>query len=390
MTPMKTCNHKRMKTINTGAILNVLGKSGPMSRVGLTSALGLDGTTITHLVRDLLESKLIEPTGYSKSVIGRPKQFLQLNADGREAIGLQVEPHKISGGLLNLAGNVKAHESIQVSSSDSQDVLLTKLYTVADTLRQKAVKSRLLGMGLATHGIVDKETGTVLQSARLPAWLGVRINDFFKERFKTVPVCEDNSRCKAIAEHWFGGARDIDEFVLLDLGYGIGCAVVSKGRPLTGITNSAGELGHNVVVPDGKGCRCGMRGCLEAMASIPAIEEIFAERFSECGKKSFSDICVLAHQGHQGAVSVLEEAGTYIGIATSSIINVLNPGYLVMSGELLSDDGVIEQAIRKAIEGHAIPASFKALHIERGKLGENDAIIGAAVLVLSNVFISTV
>jgi predicted NBD/HSP70 family sugar kinase len=125
------------------------------------------------------------------------------------------------------------------------------------------------------------------------------------------------------------------------------------------------------------------------MASIPAIEEIFAERFPECGKESFSDICVLAHQGHQGAVGVLEEAGTYIGIATSSIINVLNPGYLVMSGELLSEDGVIEQAIRKAIEGHAIPASFKALHIERGKLGDNDAIIGAAVLVLSDVFSST-
>lgn len=374
-----------MKTINTGAILNVLGKSGPMSRIGLTRALGLDGTTITHLVRELLESKLIEPTGYSRPVMGRPKQLLQLNADGRESIGVQIEPHRVSGGLMNMAGCVKSKKILPILASDSQEVVLSKLKTIIGDLANEAVKTRLLGVGIATHGVVDRTTGEILQSARFPVWCGVNIYEFMRSNFKFSFAVEDNSRCKAIAEHWFGVARDIDDFVLLDLGFGIGCSVVNSGKPLTGITNSAGEIGHNVAVADGKSCRCGMKGCLEAVAAIPSIEEAFAERFPECGRLSFAMICELVKEGHRGAVSVVEEAGTHIGVVTSGIINILNPGYLVICGELLEAGEIIESAIRNALELHTIPASFAALQIVRGT-ATDAAVVGAATLMLDRVF----
>jgi predicted NBD/HSP70 family sugar kinase len=337
-------------------------------------------------VRELLELKLIESIGYSTSIMGRPKQLLQLNANGREAIGIQIEPHKISGGLVNLSGQVKTKTSALLLPTDSQDVLFNKLKSIVEKLLTKASKKTLLGIGLATHGIIDKKTGVVLQSARFPGWLGVNISDFFKEHFKMNVSYEDNTRCKAIAEHWIGAARNIEDFVLLDLGYGIGCSIVNGGNLLSGITNTAGELGHNVIVFDGKACRCGMKGCLEAMAAIPSIEEAFSEQFPEYANSSFKEICTLAEQGHRGAISVIEDAGGYIGIATSSIVNVLNPGYLIICGELMSAGSIVENAIKKGIESHAIPSSYKALNIINGKSGDDGAIIGAGMLVLGKVF----
>ena len=107
----RTCNHKKMKTMNTGAILSILAKHGAMSRIGLTKALKLDGTTVTHLVRELLAAGLVETKGFSQKAMGRPKQLLQLKPDGRQAVGLQIEPHKISGALVNLQGQIKAYET---------------------------------------------------------------------------------------------------------------------------------------------------------------------------------------------------------------------------------------------------------------------------------------
>ena len=170
------------------------------------------------------------------------------------------------------------------------------------------------------------------------------------------------------------------------LGVGIGCAVVTGGRPLCGTTNSAGEIGHSLVVTNGKMCECGMRGCLETIAAVPAIENTFAEKFPDYGKIPFSEIAQMARQGHRGAVNILAKAGKYIGMTTSSLINILNPGHLVICGDLLIAGDVLVNAMKKALELHTIGPSYKAVQIMRSQTGEYGAIIGAATLILSQVF----
>ena len=224
----KTCNHKRMKAINTGAILLYLSKFGPLSRVDLARQLGLDRKTVTNLVRNLLAQNLIKPCGIKKFPTGRPIQLLRLNPDGKEAIGLEIEPHRISGGLVNLSGEMKFHKSTAIKPSDSQKIILSKLRGLAQQLLKKAVRRRLAGIGLAYHGIINRQTGEVLQAARLPNWEGVNVYEFFKKNFRLPFEIEDASRSKAIAEHWFGAAADIDDFLLLDIGVGIGCAVFMR------------------------------------------------------------------------------------------------------------------------------------------------------------------
>ena len=382
----KICNHKRMKTMNTGALLAALNRHSPVSRIELTKMLGLDGTTITHLVRELLARKLIKPAGFATPALGRPKQLLQLNANGRQAVGLQLEPHKISGVVINLRGQIKNQETVTLDPGDSQKIILCKIRTIGEKLIKKAIKTRLLGIGLAAYGIIDKESGVIVQSSLLPASEGVNIYDFLKETFKLPCAAEDTSRSEAIAEHWFGAAMDIDDFVLLDLGIGIGCAIVTGGRPLHGSTSSAGEMGHTIVVPDGKVCRCGMKGCLETVAAIPSVERIFAERYRRYGSLPYSEIAAMAKQGNSAAVEVVAETGKYIGMATSNLINILNPGHLIICGELLSAGDVLEDAIKASLKSHTIASSYKALQITRGQIGRNSAAVGTATLILSGVF----
>ena len=372
-----------MKTMNRGAILNLLNKTGTMSRVELANALGLDGTTVTHIIRDLLATDLVRAVGFTAPSMGRPKEILRLNADGRNAIGIHLDSQKLSGAIVNLGGEVKIYEELTLSATDSRHILLRKITKVIKGLLRNSDKSTLLGIGLAYHGIVDNKTGIVRQAAHLPGWEGVDIHTFFSQTFGIPFEIEDNSRTKAIAEYWYGVARGICDFVLLDIGDGIGCAVMTNGIVQCGATNSAGEIGHNPVVWNGKSCRCGRTGCLETVASMSALQE----RLSDYGNKvSFEDIVRLSSQGNDDVIKTINEVGGYIGLATSSLINILNPSHLVLSGELLRLGVVLENAIRKAIERHTIDSSYKALKIMKGKLGNHCAVVGAATLMLKKVF----
>lgn len=380
-----TCNHKRMRVINKEALFRLLESNESISRIELTKATKLDGTTITHLVRELIADGLVESKGYAKTVSGRPKELLSIKADGREVVSLQVEPHRISGGIVNLRGRVRNRQVVLVGKRDSQSTVLRKIRELGTSLLKETGRKKLAGVGLAYHGIVDRDSGIVLQSARFKVWRGVNISEFLTKSFKLPFAVEDYSRCKAIAEHWVGSARDVEDFVLLDLGVGIGCAVFAGGKVRCGVSNSAGELGHCIVVTDGRLCGCGMKGCLETVASLDSIEDIFAKTAGKSRKVSYQKIIGMANQDDGEAVEVVTQAGRYIGIAVSSLVNVLNPSHLIVCGELLGAGQIVEESLKRSLKLHTIRSSYENVRVIHGITGKDAAIIGAARLVLMQV-----
>lgn len=379
-----TCNQKQMRTMNSTAVLCALVNQGPTSRCSLSNKLNLDGTTITHLVRGLLKKKLIETSGFSTTT-GRPRELLRLNVNAREAIGLLLDPNHIVGKVVNLGGEIKFRESVQISYSDSRETLLSKIRMICDQLLQKTYKSRLLGIGLAYHGIVNKND-VLEQSAGLSALEGINLRHFFENLYNMPFALQDTSRCLAIAEHWFGSAKDIEDFILIQLDYGIGCTLVVDSKPLCGVANSAGEIGHTMVVPEGRICRCGMRGCLETIASLSSIEDLFNKKHPELGKVTYEHIAKLVAGGHEGAIEIITEAGKYIGIALSNLISVLNPGHLVLCGRLFSMGPILKEAIKSSLKSHTVFSSYNSLRIIDGQLEPDSAAIGAAMLILEKTF----
>jgi len=381
----KAFNQTEMKRHNRYAVLSALRDKGPFSRICLTRMLGLDGTTITSLVRELIDEGLVISIGYEQTK-GRPKQLLQLNGISREAVGIDVSPNHVLGVAVDLTGNVKATKKLTLQNSTSQKVILNKIRQVGQALLKEIPPGQRLGVGLAHHGVVNAHSGEVLQAAHLLHWKGVKLHEYISNAFAVPYSTDDTSRCKARAEFHFGAARNINNFLFIELSVGIGAVVFTDGRPQRGSSNSAGELGHCVVIKSGPQCWCGMRGCLETVASIHAIEKKYDSLTRSKHTTAYSEIARLTREGNSAAIDIITEAGRYVGMAISSLVNVLNPGNVVLCGELLEAGEVIRAAIIESMRDHTIRTSYEAMQIVEGKLGSDSAAIGAATMLLDRVF----
>ena len=176
------------------------------------------------------------------------------------------------------------------------------------------------------------------------------------------------------------------EFLLIELGIGIGAVLFADGQPQKGSSNSAGELGHCFVIESGQQCWCGRRGCLETLASTHAIEKKYNKLAKNKHKLNYSEIAGLANEAEPAAIDTITEAGKYVGTAISGLVNVLNPGHVILCGELLEAGSVIKTAINESICDHTIRSSHEAAQIFEGKLGADIAAIGAATMLLDRVF----
>lgn len=383
------CNHRIMKGLNKASIMHLLWKKGALSRVELAKKLGLAAKTVTNLTREMLAKDLIKPAGYRSSSGGRRQELLELNPDYKYGLGIYLGGRYLEGAIVDLNGKVSIYKKIPVDIRESQSSLLNKIKQLTGEFIIQTKMSKLFGIGFVFHGILDINGETIISSAILPNLKGVKIKNFFRENFSIPIEVETSSRAIALAEKWFGAARNIDSFILLELGVGIGNTIMDKGEIFYGASGHAGEIGHTIVEINGRMCRCGHRGCLETVASIPAIEEEMAYYFKGSRPKNFKELCQLAINGNGTAKKIIAKAGRYIGIAVSNLVNTLNPSHLIISGELVQSKQILFRTIDKTLKKYVLPSFYDSLQIISGKLGEQAAVIGGATLVLKRCFETT-
>lgn len=373
-----------MRKINIGAIFTYLNRTGSASRIELARNLDLDRKTITNLIRDLISSNLIVSKGMRQPLMGHPEEILSINQNGAHAIGITLEPYKISAGLVNLHGKMKNRKTESIPANETTENLLNKIQKIVTSLQKKVTSDNLVGVGLGYYGILDKQSGTI-NAANFPQMNGVRLYEFLESRIRLPFIAEDGSRCKTIAENWFGAARNTDNFVFLDVGTGIGAELFLMGQVAVGVSNEAGELGHTLIEPNGKLCKCGKKGCLETVSSTDAVENNFREQYPEHKNISYNEIANMALNGHKGAIAVIQKAGYYIGIALSNMLQIVNPGLVVFSGDMFNNT-LIEETIDQTLAENLTSSSYKALTFKKSRIEDGNAEIGAAALILKNAF----
>ena len=379
-------NMKLMKRMNRARILSLLRDGRVLSRVRLKELTGLDGTTVTNLTRDLLKKRMLLSRGYERSTGGRRPQLLALNPEWKLAIGVYLGPRRVRGVLADLRGGVKETVEAAVGANASKGWISRTIKELASSLREGAGTSRILGGGLAVTGMLDAERRTIVQSAFFPALAGADLRGLIEDQIEARVEMEVSSRCLALAEQRFGIARGLGNFVLLELGRGVGCAIVAEGRLHRGASAGAGELGHTVVVEDGERCPCGHRGCLETVASVGALERVARERLRR-RELSFDDIVGLADAGDDGVMEIVQQAGSYVGTAASHIVNILNPSHIVVGGELERLGTPLLEGIDASLKAHSMPVSYDAVDIRPAEFREDmGAALGAAALIIDKVF----
>jgi predicted NBD/HSP70 family sugar kinase len=255
--------------------------------------------------------------------------------------------------------------------------------------------AQLLGIGVGVNGIVDADAG-VSRMAPHFGWHDVPLAAPLQTHFGIPVHLENDCRTLTIAEQWFGAGREVDHFVAVTVGYGIGAGVVIHGQLYRGAVGGAGEFGHIVFQPDGPCCSCGKRGCVEALAAEPAILREVQQALARGEPSALAGtdaltldaVATAADAGDLLAQRILATAGRWLGIGLVSVVNLLNPELLIITGEVVCCGRWYFGPMAEALRASAVDGLADELRI-RIEPGGNDLWArGAACIVLSALFTS--
>jgi len=389
-----------LKNYNIKKVLQILRYSDSLSRVELAALSCLDKKTITNIVNELLSSGQIKAVSRVSDGYGRPREMLALNGDYCYCLGVDLGGTHISGVMTNFRGEIMYSKNVDLHSEFEPDTLIKLCYFVIDYLLRMANMqiSDISGIGASIPGFLDKDSGISLISVNFPKWSNVPIRKVLKDKYGDSMDVYLDSNAVALAERWYGAGKDCSDFLVIDLGLGIGCGVVLDHKVFTGATGKSGEIGHTTVKSDGPPCTCGRRGCIESLASGWALssqasalmqrnkDTMLHSIMMKEAKPSTKDIVLAAEMDDQYCKELLEKAGEYIGIGIANAISLFNPSKVIIGGRLIEDNPVLMNKMQQTVESHTIPAIYDDTQIIVSNLGIYASALGAATLCLEKYY----
>ena len=340
---------------NRELLLEVLLTDGPMHRAELARRADVSRTTASIVVAELLERGLvIETDEVGQNADGRAKESLAVNPAAALIVGMDFTFDRVWVQVGDLVGNEVASGGTSVDVGlgwlDRIDAAMAILDRM---LAERGLdRSRILGAGIGVPGPVDRSTGHVGVSLPGQPWSHVHAAAEFRKRLGVPVSIENSTRLEAIAEARWGAGQNVDTLLYVCLSSGIGCGLIVNGRPYSGAVGAAGELGHVSVDINGPACGCGNRGCLVLYAGIPAV--LGALRAHLGDKATIGDVLTRCAEGDRACAGVLADAGQVTGRALAGLCNLLNPGRIVVGGELAIAGDVLLDPLRAAIRRYAL------------------------------------
>jgi predicted NBD/HSP70 family sugar kinase len=379
--------------------LTFIRQKGEISRGDLAAELSLDKKTVSNLVEELFAESLIASAGFRDSIAGRRQELLTLNGSHSNFIGIDLGGTHIIGILADLNGRSLDRVFFEIRPGLAVEIILDQMKTICRKLMEsKQASAPVRAIGICAPGFIDSATGTSIVAENIPGWQDVHLRDIFQKEFNRPVHAEDSSRAYALAEKWLGDGRGREDFLLTDLGYGIGMAIIVNGLLLRGAGNKSGEIGHTIVAPDGPLCSCGNHGCLEAVASGRAIARdaaagIHAGRsgllkgltHGRAESVTAQDVAIAASMGDVFSTELLRAAGNLAGLALANAVNIINPSLLILGGGLIGTNRTMEECVARALATHCMKGIFKDLELRVSRLGIDGSALGCGILAAAEV-----
>ena len=360
-----------------------------LSRADLSRRLGLSRSTVSSIVQGLLASGLVVESHRARSTGGRRAIVLRFFDAHRHVLGIDLGASHVTVVRTDLRGRVLARQTRDMDVQRDPEGTLALLDTLVDEVVD-AKGPPVLGIGVGVPCPVDAASGHHLSPRILPAWKGVLLGDWLYERFGTPVFMDNDANVGALAEAWWGAGRGADDFAFIKVGTGVGAGYLLARQPYRGSSGIAGEIGHTTVNAQGRMCRCGLRGCLEAEVGSPALVDKARAALSAGYPSTLNDAptldlpALLAHAeaGDGLSVRIVTEAGEHLGIAVANLLNLLNPNRVVIGGRLSTIGELLMEPMRRTVEARALSTSLERADILTGDLEEEQVAVGAATLVV--------
>ncbi|MFF3501075.1 ROK family protein [Streptomyces sp. NPDC003247] len=314
-----------MRADNRSLVLGHVVRLCPVARLDLAQALNLSPATITSAIRELVGQGLVEVVDVVQTN-GRPRERFGPSASTVHAIGVKVMADRVVAVRVNYRGEVTASMEAPFDSHHSRAT--GQLADLLEAWIEEHGRKGLLGVGIGVSGIVDSESGRVVDAARA-GWSDLRLAEELGDRLGTHVRVDNDVMALARAHALYGAGREHDCFMIVTLGTGLGSAVVTGGQVHRGARGMAGEIGHFTVDPTGPLCGCGANGCLEAYVS----EYALAREAAASGVADDFEQLLARTESDPKARRLFESAGVRLGQALQLVVNVLDPAVVIVSGE---------------------------------------------------------
>lgn len=379
-----------MREMNRSLVLNIIRLNGPISRAQIARESGLSPATVSGITSELIDEELVFIQQEGNSSGGRRPMLLSLNPSGGFVVGIKLMENQLIAALTNLEAKIVGSETVTFTDSSSEKVIQKIVLCISHLLKKHQIpESKLYGIGVGLAGVVEQNTG-ILRHSPIFGWQGLPIGKMIQKQLQ-VPVFIDNDvNTVTLTEKWFGIARDIDHFLTVTVGRGVGMGIVVNGRLYRG-KGGAGEIGHVVVDPNGLNCSCGKRGCLETYVSDPALvrQAKLDPKISNL-IESIDDLRILAEEGNTAAQNIYQVAGEKLGQELANLIDIFNPELIILTGEGVKARHLFSDNMFEAVRSHTMPGLGMDTKIHLDELEDLAWAKGAAGLVLRGVFESPI
>ncbi len=392
---MKKATRQQSKSHNSRLVLKTIYDQNRVSRADIARSTALSRATVSDVVAGLMEEGLVEEVGQGPSAGGKPPTQLDVVADARLLLCLDLGNSQLRGALMDLRGRICHEESLAINDRDGESVL-AQVFELLDRLTALADRP-LLGIGIGTPGLIDARRGVVRSAVNMD-WTDVPLRDLLQDRYDLPAYVVNDSHAAALAEFTFGADDHKRNLVVIKIGRGISAGIVLNGQLLYGDGSGAGEIGHTVVLQRSWGdrCRCGHYGCLETIVSSRAIirgaQEIAQANPDSPLNQFASDPTQITTEivqqalaaGDESLVALVENAGSYLGITLANLVSILNVQKILIAGTVARFGEVLLAPARANMRVRSLSALGADTQIELASLGADIVILGAAALVLSN------
>lgn len=369
-----------LRSANQARVIALLREgAATWSQADLARAAGLAPATVSTIVRELAEHGLVDV----EPGRGRRGAVVRLAGGAGAVLGVDVGHRHVSVAVGDLRGEVlrEVRRPI-VGGEDHRQVLalvrelMTELMTGLEVDGAGAPPLRAAALGLpapVAHDVVDSDV-------IFPGWHGVDARAAAEAALGVPVVVENDANLGALAEHLQGAAQGTASSVFIKTSSGVGAGIVIAGELFHGAGGTAGEIGHLTLDDQGPVCRCGKRGCLEALTSVLFVQQQVAGQIPEApAAADVDEVVAAAREGNVAARRALEEAGMHLGRGMASLVNLLNPALISVGGDMARAGELLLEPARLGLRRYALD-SVAATPVVAGRLGSRASVIGAVLL----------
>lgn len=401
---MLTADQILVKQINKTLVLNTIYQKRPVSRAEIAKITGLNKSTVSALVDELLTEGLITEVGIGESQGGRKPVHLSINEGVGSIIGVDLGVNYMLSILTDFAGKILWEKRLTVKPEVRAEDRIEKICALlAETIGNAPQTPRgIMGIGIGVPGIVNFDRGNILSAPNL-AWKNVNLKDIIEEKFQLPVIIDNEANAGAIGEKWFGCCKKATDLIYISAGRGIGAGIILNHELYRGARGIAGEVGHMTVESKGVTCSCGNTGCWEEYASEKALYRYLRMQAADYpesivlknGTQEITEIPIFeiidaALEGDALSVKAFKMMGAYLGIGVANLINIFNPEVVVIGNTLpLVGDILMDELKREALK-RSFSASYSEARILPSELGMDACALGAAALVISRQYASPI